>query len=244
MPKILFTGFSVSNLFFRTNRDAGVQLQGAFGDDLLAYEVAFFNGNGIGQGGNDDDELLYMARLTVSPLGAVAYDETPALAGPQPFLFSIGVNGYLGEVVREGQMLDPTTGLPVDYVIGTERRKVAGADLAVWYYLFAFQMEAYYAVLEPADAGAQMQSAGAYAQLSWQVYHPWLEFAVRGNLLDRNLSDDQGPLQSIEALAVLYGLGNHLKLQVGYSAVADPAAVSAGDRDVVHSLRIQTQVAF
>ncbi|RLB54727.1 MAG: hypothetical protein DRJ42_08250, partial [Deltaproteobacteria bacterium] len=143
VPKLLFPGFSVANTAFRAGRDTGIEMFGKFFEGLVEYRVGIFNGNHIGQGGNDDDLLLYMGRLMFNPFGWVAYDETPGLAGPQPFQLSVGINGYVGESQQTEMMVDPATGLPAPAAIGTQHRNVAGLDLAMRWGLVTLQAEGY-----------------------------------------------------------------------------------------------------
>jgi len=57
------------------NRQIGVQVAGRPGTGLVEYAVGAFNGNRYSAGGNDNDELLYAARLGLWP--SVATGDRP-----------------------------------------------------------------------------------------------------------------------------------------------------------------------
>lgn len=61
------------------NRQVGVQLAGRPGRGLVGYAVGAFNGNRLRPGGNDNNALLYVARLGVWPRVATASRPDDAL---------------------------------------------------------------------------------------------------------------------------------------------------------------------
>ena len=82
-PAIDFINRALVVQAFAPKRHVGVGVRGS--GETLAYAAGVFNGNGRTFGGNDDNQLLYVARVVASPemafgaahLGAnVAYEET------------------------------------------------------------------------------------------------------------------------------------------------------------------------
>ncbi len=55
-------------------RQIGVQASGRAGDSGLHYAVGAFNGNGVTANGNDDDDLMYVGRVTAERVPETADD--------------------------------------------------------------------------------------------------------------------------------------------------------------------------
>ncbi|AKF04038.1 porin [Sandaracinus amylolyticus] len=242
VPRLLFPDFSIANDAFRADRDTGAMIFGTPFDGLFEYDVGVFNGNRIDQGGNDDDEMLYMARLVASPLGRVALDETPALAAHVPFRVSIGVNGYLGEITRTEPRVDATTGLPTTATLGIEHQRTLGADVAAQWETLAFQAEIYYRDATLVD-GTTRDAIGGYAHLAWMFFRPYLDVAARVSVVDPDLATAGDVLRVVEGLIDFYALGNHLKLQLRYANTTDERQHETA-RATIHSGTLQTQLAF
>jgi hypothetical protein len=258
VPKLLFQDFSVANNFFRSDRDTGGMLYGTPWAGVFEYYLGVFNGNRINQNGNDDDQLLGIARLAVNPLGAVAYDETPALAGPQPWRFGIGVNGYYGKVPPGQVAATPAPAFPLPS--GTtpaltpnapaprDLTRTIGADLVLHGWLATLQVEAYYRDLDPGGAGPRLRSKGGYAHASVFLFWPYVELAGRVSYLDvQTLSADASrvsrQLAAYEASLNGYAFGNNLKLELRYSYFDNPPA-PAGQQPATHQFLAQTQWYF
>lgn len=244
VPKLQFPDFSVANDFFRADRDTGCQVFGHPHQGLWEYAVGAFNGNGIDQNGNEDDQLLWMARIAVHPLGAVALDETPVLVGPQPLLLSFGLNGYRGQRHKSELRVDDATGTLANVSLGQEHNYTVGIDIAARYGLWSAQTEGYMRWNTPLS-GAQERAWGGYLQTSQMVIWPYLELAGRFNLVQPNVSAGASPLRSFEALITYYVLGNHLKLQARYTSLYNPTSIaSVPQGSNIHIATLQTQLSF
>jgi len=205
--------------------------------------VGVFDGNRIDRGGNDDERMMYMARVAVSPLGAVSADETPHLAAHTPFRFSIGANGYLGETTQVDTTTDPVTGEAIT-TRTLEENQTAGADLQIRWETLVLQAEIYYRATHLAD-GSEIDSIGGYGHVAWMFFWPWLDVAARVSVLDTYLARSADLQTVYEALVTFYALGNHLKLSVRYAAATSERAqplVVAGT--TVHSGTAQLQLQF
>lgn len=81
---------SLINRYFTIDRQQGVSLFGRLGEGGLAdvqYWLSAFTGLGRGEGDNDDDQLMYMARLQWNPLGrAVAFRGSEMSRAVEPTL--------------------------------------------------------------------------------------------------------------------------------------------------------------
>ena len=237
VPLLQFPDFSVVNTAFRADRDTGVMLHGEPFDGRAEWNVGAFNGNGIDRNGNDRLDLRWMVRLAWNPLGAIAYNETPAVAGPTPWRVGLGVNAYTDTTtVTLPAAVGQTTTRN-----GDQHEDVIGADLAVRGGPWTLQAEGYHRWQRRAD-GTSVASWGAYAQ-SGVMLGRHLEVAARGNVLQ---PDDGGSaaLVSGEALVTGYVRGNHLKLQLR-GAVSHADALIAGVAPGWSGLvTLQTQVSF
>lgn len=243
VPRLLFPDFAQANTFFRADRDTGAMLHGAPFAGVLEYAVGVFNGNRIDRGGNDDERMMYMARVAVSPLGAVSADETPHLAAHTPFRFSIGANGYLGESTLVETATDPVSGEAIT-TRTPEENQTAGADLQIRWETLVLQAELYYRATHFAD-GSERDALGGYAHAAWMVLWPWLDVAARVSVIDPDLAVDADLQTVYEALVTFYALGNHLKLSVRYAATTSERAqppIAAGR--TVHSGTAQLQLQF
>ncbi|MDQ3034163.1 MAG: OprO/OprP family phosphate-selective porin [Myxococcota bacterium] len=156
VPALLFPDFAQANDCFRADRDTGAMLYGAPFGGVLEYFVVAFDGNRINQGGNDDDRMMYMARIVASPLGAVSADETPQLGAHVPFRFSIGVDGYLGEATATDTTTDPITGAAIT-TRSLEESQTVGADFQVRWETLSVQAEIYRRCTR--DSSRSMRSA-------------------------------------------------------------------------------------
>lgn len=258
VPKLLFQDFSIANTFFRSDRDTGGMLYGAPFSGVLEYYLGAFNGNRINQNGNDDDKLLGIARLAVNPLGAVPYDETAGLAGPMPFRFAIGVNGYYGKLPPGQSQVTPAPAFPLpsgttpaltqNPPAARDLTRTIGADLVLHYWLATLQAELYYRDLEPGGAGPRLRSKGGYAHASAFLYWPYVEAAGRVSYLDVQMLAADASRQSSQTTAYEaalngYAFGNNLKLELRYSYFDNPPTPS-GRHPATHQFLAQTQWYF
>lgn len=249
VPKLLFQDFSEANAFFRADRQTGAMLFGTPFHGILEYYCGAFNGNRINQSGNDDDKLLFLGRLAVNPLGAVAYDETPALAGAQPFRFAVGVNGYWGRVPHVPPNAPafpraPTTpDMEADLPDPRDETQTVGVDLLLHWWLVSLQAEWYHRDLTLGASGQRVRAQGGYVHLSGFLWWPYLETAARLSVVDPNELTRRDQTVIYEGALNLYGIGNHLKLHLRYAHFERPASMT-GERPAANQYLAQTQWYF
>lgn len=202
ITNLLFTERSPADVFFRAGRDTGAMVFGAFADGHLEYNLGAFNGNGI-NGKNDDRDFEGIARVAFNPLGAIAYDEIPAIRGSQPLRIGIGVGALRGERTDAPAAESPG---------GKTTWTGAEVDLALHADIFALQAEGYARWTDP-SSGEASRALGGYAQAGALVWGPWLEVGARASYVDPSDAASDDDTLTVEGVANVYGLGNHLKLQ-------------------------------
>lgn len=237
VPLLQFPDFSVVNTAFRADRDTGVMLHGEPFGGRAEWNLGVFNGNGLDRGGNDRFDLRWMARLAWNPLGAVSYNETPALNGPTPWRVGVGVNAYTDTTTVT---IPPGSGQSASRM-GDQHQDVVGADVAVRGGPWTLQAEGYHRWQRRAD-GTRVGSWGAYAQ-SGLMLGRHFEVAARGNVMQ---PDDQGSatMLSGEAMLTAYARGNHLKFNLRGTLNHSDALIAGVVPGWSGLVTLQTQVAF
>jgi hypothetical protein len=214
VPKLLFPDFSIANEAFRADRDTGVMLFGAAARGVLEYYAGVFNGNRINKGSNDDDDMIYVGRVAVNPLGSVPYDETPTLSGPAPFRLGLGLNAFRGEVTQI--ITTYPSAMPPTTTAYQDKNVTAGADIALHFWYATVQAEAYHRETKRGEGGT-VRSRGGYVHASAFCLPPYVELAARISYVDPNSEADSDQTLAYEAMLTLYGLANNLKLNLRYT---------------------------
>jgi hypothetical protein len=242
----LFVDSSPAALAFGVGRDIGLKLHFYQWKDRIFQELAVFNGAGFNSGGNDNVDLMYVARAGIAPLGPVPGVEGDLRRGSRPFRFRVAA-GYLFNPMPAGRDLDGQDGMDNIFV------HQATAEVTLVAKGFSFNGEVYYrledhgkAVTYLADAEERLRpSFGGFAQASYTVKRIWLQPTVRYTYLEpvawwrsgqgamsygwtspiggvEELMPD-GPAglpESVHELTVgvsWYAFGNHLKLILSYT---------------------------
>jgi hypothetical protein len=229
VPKLLFPDFSIANDTFRADRDTGAMLFGSTGKGLFEYYAGVFNGNRINKGGNDDDDMIYVGRLALSPLGEVSYDETSTLAGPSPFRLGFGVNAYRGQTT---QVTNDASTTPPTMTTSHDKNITAGADLVLRYWYATLQAELYYRDAK-LGSGVHTKSQGGYAHAAVFLLPPYIELAARVSYVDPNTDAEADETYAYEGMLSLYGFANNLKLNLRYARFDNPRANKALAADVL-----------
>lgn len=130
-------------------RQIGVKVSGWLQPDVFSFAVGAFNGNGFAGNNNDNDHLLYAARLTL----------TPALTDANN-AFEIGINAAFSE--------DDGVSLPGVATGFAGSRFLLGGDARLTRGRLLLSGEAIYANLE-ADAGASANPYGFHVTAGYMV---------------------------------------------------------------------------
>jgi hypothetical protein len=241
VPVLQFPDLSIANNFFRADRDTGAMLFGTPCGGRLEYYAGVFNGNGIDRSGNDNHDMLWMARLVVSPLGPMPYTETPGLS-PHPAQVSFGLNAYVNNVTPTQQVLDTDTGMLVTRRLPDQLVTTVGADVAIHAGPWMLQAEGYFRHTRRADGSAQ-QAWGGYAQTGLFVL-PKLELAERVSLVAPDASVSRDLVTASETQGTWYLLGNHLKLHLRYTLLHADSPTTLAPVGFTHALTAQIQTSF
>jgi phosphate-selective porin len=189
---LLLVDRSVVDRAFTFDRDLGLMLYGGVRDERVAWQGAILNGNGANALHNTGD-LLYVARLVLSPLGAVAPGESDLTRTPRPRVAAGGSfayhrarldSGALG-VATSGSLsgiavTDAGTPPTVDHVDTYQ----AGADLAFkWRGLslqgeYVWRRQVTASGIAPTPTG-KTRFTGAYGQAGYMVVKRKVEVAGR-----------------------------------------------------------------
>lgn len=240
VPKLQLQGFALASEVFRANRDTGVMVYGAALGGRLEYFAGGFNGNGIGQPGNDDSSLLWVGRLAgtlfgrpPSTKGHVKYDETVALAGDCPPTLMLGVNGYTNRTTPAVTSAAP---VPASSTVDT-----AGADLAfAWRRVFA-QAEGFLQRTTP-DGGTLRSRWGWDAQVGVFVLPGRLEVAARASMVRFAVDDPSSWLTQADAQLAWYLAGNHVKALLRYTFTDAGSAQRGFSTGLTHGAVAQLQL--
>lgn len=181
----LFVDASPAVLAFMRGRDVGLKLHFYQWKERVFQELGVFNGGGFGTGGNDDVDLMYVARVGLEPLGKMPAVEGDQRTGARPFRFRVAA-GYLFNAMPAGRDLDAKDGMDSIFM-----HQVA-AELALIVGGFSFNGELYYraedhgkAVTQLPDPEEQHRTAlGAFAQASYTFRRYWLQPVVRYTYLE------------------------------------------------------------
>ncbi|HEY3351761.1 MAG TPA: porin [Polyangia bacterium] len=201
--RLLLVDRSITDNAFTFDRDIGLMLHGAVMDERLGYQAAVLNGTGPNQLHNTGD-LLYVARLVLSPLGPVSAGESDLHRTPRPRLAAGGSFAYRrarldsamgalgglsgGPAAGAPGALGPGRGsLAQVYEPTLDRVDIyqAGAELAAKWrgatfqgeYIYRRQINATGSV--PATWSGKTRFKGYYAQAGYMVCKRHLEVAGR-----------------------------------------------------------------
>lgn len=234
VPRLQFPDFSMANDRFRSDRDTGLQLQGGLGHGWLGWQLGVFNGNGIGKGGNDDNRLAVIGRVSVQPLGPLELDEVPELAADLPMRLSIGVSGWRGELPH---LLAPV-GTAAPQQQGFDQANTLCADAMVAQGAWHLQVQGYGRTTDPVS-GKAISSGGADAQAGLLLLQRKLELGARVAAVLPDLAGQDRSLV-VEGQLVGYAWGHHAKAwlrgawQQEHSAAGDKTGWSVTLQQQVH----------
>ena len=181
-----FTYGGLQQKGFAWGRDIGVMGHGRVVGGKLQYQAGVFGGEGQNNAPKADFGLLYAARISVEPLGAMALDEAD-LAHGKPKV-GIGVNASLNQQPLFDGDGDAAGSTHDARFAGEVRASVAG---------FAWTSEVYVATAG-GGGGESVRGVGFFGCASYAVGPVPLLPAVRVSYADRDLDAD-GSLLTAEA---------------------------------------------
>ncbi len=209
------------------DRDVGAYVFGTPLSGVFEYYVGVFNGNGFLFGRNNQASAMPLVRFVVNPLGAVAYDETPAVSNPhQPPKVSIAASGYYNRPHVDYSLLDPAMPTPMQR-IGNEEHFTFEADATLQIESVYVSGELYYRNRQTID-GSRHHELGGMLMAGWMFFAPYLEVAARASFVDPNLSTDANFRQIYDLALNGYVAGNNLRAQLRYTVSINDAPLGGG----------------
>lgn len=216
-----FVDRTITNGRFTPGRQQGIALVGQNESRTFEYNLGLYNGNGINQSRNDNDDYMTVARAVWTPFGAYSPTES-AFDYPGSPKLALGVAGMTSTEGAGADAVDVTRlGLELAF-------KIRGLNMTGEYFT------------EEADpvAGPSADTDGWYYQLGYLFPGRQHEIAGRYAVIspDSPASSDQ-----VETgIAYSYYMNRHsLKLQTDLRNIEDNA-LGTDDRE----LRLQLQLAF
>lgn len=192
-PKNLFVERSLPNDQLTLSRQVGAMVSGVIAANKLSYSAGVFNGNGANSGANDNEQFLYVGRLT----GTVVQSAKGRLG--------IGVDGFSTR----------------DTGTFTGRRAGLGLDAQASYGPLDLQAE-YLRMHFDRDTGADTSANGWSVAGAYMIVPKIFQGLVRYEIYDPNSVGTNGRT-SLWTVGFNYFLkGDDLKLTVNY-LLGDPA---------------------
>lgn len=222
---------------FSWSRDAGAALLGDLADQKVDLAIGAFNGDGANVWPPSDASPLLVARLAVSPLGAMKLDEVDsARGGPR---LSVGLGGTL-ERTPVFDASGSRDGADQDWRAGVDLRfSVAGLSLSG---------EALFGQRSPADGADPTRRLGAYAQVGYHL-PVGLAPGLRWARLDPSIEAEGDGLTHIEGVLNAYlpdprdageSLGHKAQLQLALTTALQDGL----DHPLYHQVQLASAVSF
>jgi phosphate-selective porin len=191
--KLMAVERSLPNDLLTVSRQIGFSLLGSAWAKRLTYSIGAFNGNGVNNGNNDNDQFMYAGRVA-----AVVWAEGAAK-------LTVAVNGYAAR--ETGTFIGHRTGRGVDAQFTWGGLELQGE---------------YLNVLQNRLTGADTTADGWYATVGYFVVPKTWQAVVRYESYDANVRAS-GLLTKVWVFGANYLIkGDDLKLSFNYS-VGDPA---------------------
>jgi hypothetical protein len=217
---LLFDRGDATRSFSPVGYPLGATVYGTPAGGVFEYYLGVHDGNAATNEPAGAPSAMPVVRLAVSPLGAMTYDETTAIANPRrPARFQVAV---AGSFVRHVRVATATVAAL------TEDLWTAAADATLAVETLYLSGEIYYRNRR-VEAGPTSDEIGATVTLGWMFLPPYVELAARGSLVDPNLLVQGDVRQVYDVVANFYPGGvNTLKLQLRYSLAINDAPITVG----------------
>jgi hypothetical protein len=228
-----FVDRAITNTFAPA-RQLGLQAWGQFGPaaaaDMLEWRVGAWNGNGVNQAANDNDEYLLAARVMFSPWGSVGYSESNLEA--YDLRLSIA-----GEALSNDMIVQPATGAAT----GNEDETV-GVDVVLKAFKALSVFGGFWDGSRENPAGVETDRDGWVGQIGWLITPKW-EIAGRIAEVDPNTDVDNNSQKEWRAGISWYSNKHNWKIQADYGVTENEAAAATTNREL-KELRVQAQLIF
>jgi hypothetical protein len=237
--RLQFADRSLLNAEFTRGRDIGVQIHGRVSNDKIEYFAGVFNGNPASRTSNDNTKLQYNARVSIEPMGKVAYSES-AFEGWDKPLLAIAAQFENNDLSGATNLTDfNTTVLGADFVY-----KYKGFSLFAEYYNRKRKPEAVSGT-SSATSGVAVQSTGSFNSNGFNIEAGYflkrdkIEIAARFAGYDPSDKTPSNNHRETGGAFNYFILKHTLKVTADFRALRDDLV-----KETSKELRIQTQFIF
>lgn len=125
--KLLAVERSLPNDLLTVGRQIGIGVSGELAHRKFGYTVALFNGNGVNNGNNDNDQFMYAGRLTAAPYRAAGRALAVAVNGYRSRDTGSAFAGVRTAWGADAQYTQGRLGLAAEY-LNSRQDRVTGVD--------------------------------------------------------------------------------------------------------------------
>lgn len=217
-----FVDRSIVSVLFAPSRELGTMLWGTSFEKKFGYEVGVFNGNSRNAIANDNDKLMYVARVHWDPAGEYKLSES-AVDHPDKANWTVGASYLLNSVDAAG-----------DYDIQSEE-----VFFGLKYKRLFLLADAYARTVEA--AAADTDQSGYLAQVGYFFVPRKLEVALRWAQLDPDTDADSNEQTEERVVLGWYFSKHELKFQSDFGRIENETPAT---NNTTYQFRAQLQVVF
>lgn len=201
--KTHFAERSLPNDRLTQSRQIGAAVSGSVLEKRLSYSAGAFNGNGVNQGGNDNDNFMWVGRINGTAYKGKLFGQDTSV--------DLGVNGFTSHGT-----VDSKDGLGIDAQLSVGR--------------FGLQAEYLFNTSEAIATGASTDSDGFYVTALYEILPKKLRAQVRYEVYDPN-TGVTGDDFTVWSLGLSYYVkGDNLRLDLNYLIGDQPGVANDGNR--------------
>lgn len=203
---------------FAVARDTGVMLHGLTAEKVFGYQVGVFNGSGESTR-QEDDSLLYAARIWFDPLGEYVLREGTN-DNPDDHVLHIGLALRGGEIMKGN---GGRTGIFED----ADNQTAYNLELA-WKFKTFFATGEYFrqtTEFQNPDVAPDVDADGFHVQGGWMAVPERFELGLRYGSVDPDRDVDDDTFTELRGIANWFFKGHDLKIQADFGQLKyDPNA--------------------
>lgn len=207
-----FVDRSITNVF-AAGRDTGLMLLGTTENKKFGYQAGLFNGSGESTR-QDDQDLMYVARVWFDPFGEFALREG-AIDAPEGNRFHVGLGYRGGEAARGGDTFT-SAGTPVRIFEDADDQTAVNLELA-WKWQRFYATGEYFDQTSgrenPPPALPDVDSDGWHVQAGFMAVPEKLELGLRYATVDSDNDLDDDAITEARVGLNWYWKSHNLKLQ-------------------------------
>jgi phosphate-selective porin OprO and OprP len=212
-PKTLTVERSLPNDRLTLGRQIGLGVSGEFLENRLTYSAGLFNGNGVNNGFNDNENFTYVGRVAGIPFKGKWKEQT--------IEWTLGVNGYVADdagVSTPGFGFDSTPATAAADNSFAGDRTAWGADTQLAFGRVGLQSEYLRAQFEPLSnlPATELDGEGWYLLAYYNILPKKLQGLVKFESFDPD-TNRSGNSSDVWTFGLTYFVkGDDLKFQLNY----------------------------